>query len=223
MPDRIADEKKVVALMIRMYCRRHCRQQGHNGKTDQINRTDLSSQNIQNIKTDQINQANKTGRIGDTNHTDQISRTDMANQLIRTDQFNQTGRTSQFSQTDRNTDTNQNANSSQTGQTGNSDQFNQADRTGDTNQADNSSRTDTRPLCPECAALLDYAHRRLDSCRFGNGKPSCRKCPVHCYRADMRERIRTVMRWAGPRMIFRHPIAATRHLLRELRSPEPPK
>ena len=157
MPDRIADEKKVVALMIRMYCRRHCRQQGHNGKTDQIN------------------QANKPSQT---------------------------------------TNTNQNANSSQFSQTG---------QTGDTNQADNSSRTDTRPLCPECAALLDYALRRLDSCRFGNGKPSCRKCPVHCYRADMRERIRTVMRWAGPRMIFRHPIAATRHLLRELRSPEPAK
>ena len=157
MPDRIADEKKVVALMIRMYCRRHCRQQGHNGKTDQIN------------------QANKPSQT---------------------------------------TNTNQNANSSQ---------FNQTSRTGDTNQADNSSRTDPRPLCPECAALLDYALRRLDSCRFGNDKPSCRKCPVHCYRADMRERIRTVMRWAGPRMIFRHPIAATRHLLRELRSPEPPK
>ena len=133
MPDRIADEKKVVALMIRMYCRRHCRQQG---------RTDI---------------------------------------------------------TDR------------------------TDRTGDTNQADNSSRTATSPLCPECAALLDYALRRLDSCRFGNGKPSCRKCPVHCYRADMRERIRTVMRWAGPRMIFHHPLAATRHLLRELRSREPAK
>ena len=72
MPDRIADEKKVVALMIRMYCRRHCRQQGHNGKTDQINRTDTSL------------------------------------------------------------------------------------------------------LCPECATLLDYALRRLDSCRFGDGKPSCR-------------------------------------------------
>ena len=131
MPDRIADEKKVVALMIRMYCRRHCRQQGQNAITDQT------------------------------------------------------------------------------------------DRTGDTNQADNSSRTATSPLCPECAALLDYALRRLDSCRFGNGKPSCRKCPVHCYRADMRERIRTVMRWAGPRMIFHHPMAAARHLLRELRSPEP--
>ena len=103
------------------------------------------------------------------------------------------------------------------------DQTDWTDRTGDTNQADNSSRTDTSLLCPECAALLDYALRRLDSCRFGDGKPSCRKCPVHCYRADMRERIRTVMRWAGPRMIFRHPIAATRHLLRELRSPEPAK
>ena len=111
MPDRIADEKKVVALMIRMYCRRHCRQQGQNAITDQTNQTD---------------------------------------------------------QTD------------------------QTDRTGDTNQADNSSRTATSPLCPECAALLDYALKRLDSCRFGNGKPSCRKCPVHCYRADMRERIRTV-------------------------------
>ena len=163
MPDSIADEKKVVALMIRMYCRRHCRQQGHNGKNDQIN------------------QANKPSQT---------------------------------------TTTNPNANLSQTG---NSDQFNQTSRTGDTNQADNSSRTDPRPLCPECAALLDYALRRLDSCRFGNDKPSCRKCPVHCYRADMRERIRTVMRWAGPRMIFHHPMAATRHLLRELRSPEPAK
>lgn len=137
MHDRIADEKKVVALMIRMYCRRHCRQQGHNGKN------------------------------------------------------------SQTSQTSRTTDTNQ------------------ADRTG--------TRQNTRQICPECAALLDYALRRLDNCRFGNGKPSCRKCPVHCYRADMRERIRTVMRWAGPRMIFHHPLAATKHLLRELRSPEPPK
>ena len=216
MPDRIADEKKVVALMIRMHCRRHCRQQGHDGKNDQINlsgRTDLTSQNI---KIDQTNQANKTRRTG--------SQTDTANQLIQTNQFNQVGQASQFSQTNqtsRTTATNQNANLSQTG---NSDQFSQTSRTGDTNQADRTgARQTTRPICPECAALLDYALRRLDSCRFGNDKPSCRKCPVHCYRADMRERIRTVMRWAGPRMIFRHPIAATRHLLRELRSPEPPK
>ena len=192
MPDRIADEKKVVALMIRMYCRRHCRQQGHNGKTDQTN------------------QANKPGR------TDDISQTDTANQLIRTNQFNQVVQPSQFSQT------NQTGQTSDTNQTDNSSQFSQTGRTGNTNQADNSSRTDTSPLCPECAALLDYALRRLDSCRFGDGKPSCRKCPVHCYRADMRERIRTVMRWAGPRMIFaaRTPLIGTCEIARPRRNPE---
>ena len=212
MPDRIADEKKVVALMIRMYCRRHCRQQGHNGKNNQTSQTSQSTQNSQNIKIDQTNQANKTRRTG--------SQTDTANQLIQTNQFNQVGQASQFSQTNqtsRTTATNQNAKLSQTG---NSDQFNQTSRTGDTNQADNSSRTDPRPLCPECAALLDYALRRLDSCRFGNDKPSCRKCPVHCYRADMRERIRTVMRWAGPRMIFCCANSAHRNLRNSLSAPQ---
>lgn len=72
-------------------------------------------------------------------------------------------------------------------------------------------------LCPRCRELLDYAHRRLDRCRFGEDKPTCKKCPVHCYRPEMKERIREVMRWSGPRMIFHHPLAALRHLLREIR------
>lgn len=71
-------------------------------------------------------------------------------------------------------------------------------------------------LCPECKELLAYAHRRLDICRYGAHKPTCRKCPVHCYRPDMKEKIRTVMRWSGPRMMLCHPLAAIRHLLREL-------
>ena len=62
-------------------------------------------------------------------------------------------------------------------------------------------------LCPECRELLAYAHARL-----------CRLCPVHCYKRDMRERMRQVMRYAGPRMIGVHPVAALRHLWRELRS-----
>ena len=70
-------------------------------------------------------------------------------------------------------------------------------------------------LCPACNELLDYALNRLDRCRFGPNKPTCRKCPVHCYSNEMRERIRTVMRWAGPRMMVYHPVAAVRHLLRE--------
>ena len=71
-------------------------------------------------------------------------------------------------------------------------------------------------LCPRCRELLDYAHCRLDRCRFGENKPTCKKCSVHCYRPEMKERIRTVMRWSGPRMIIYHPIVAIRHLLREI-------
>jgi len=69
------------------------------------------------------------------------------------------------------------------------------------------------PLCEECSALFDYALRRLDRCVFGDAKPTCANCVVHCYSADMRERVRTVMRWAGPRMIFRHPVLALFHKL----------
>lgn len=72
-------------------------------------------------------------------------------------------------------------------------------------------------LCPDCKELLDYAMKRLDCCRFGNDKPTCKKCPIHCYRPDMKERIRIVMRWAGPRMLLFHPVTAVRHLLREFK------
>ena len=71
-------------------------------------------------------------------------------------------------------------------------------------------------LCPECQKLLEYANGRLDRCRYGEKKPTCKKCPIHCYRPDMKERIRIIMRWSGPKMILYHPIAAIRHLLREL-------
>jgi hypothetical protein len=69
------------------------------------------------------------------------------------------------------------------------------------------------PLCPECASLMQYATRRLERCVFGDAKPTCANCAVHCYSADMRERVRVVMRWAGPRMLLRHPVLAIRHLL----------
>ncbi len=67
-------------------------------------------------------------------------------------------------------------------------------------------------LCESCSELLQYATKRLERCRFSNNKTTCKKCPVHCYSPKMRERIREVMRWAGPRMIIYHPIAAIKHL-----------
>ncbi|MBD3390779.1 MAG: nitrous oxide-stimulated promoter family protein [Chitinivibrionales bacterium] len=71
-------------------------------------------------------------------------------------------------------------------------------------------------LCPGCAALLAYSHAQLAHCRFGEKKTTCRICPVHCYRGDMRARIRAVMRYAGPRMPFRHPLLTWRHILNRL-------
>lgn len=76
-------------------------------------------------------------------------------------------------------------------------------------------------LCPGCRELLAYAQKRLEHCRFGETKPTCEYCPVHCYRRDMRERIRQVMRWSGPRMLLYHPVAAVRHLRRNLISRYP--
>jgi hypothetical protein len=68
-------------------------------------------------------------------------------------------------------------------------------------------------LCPECSELRDYARRRLERCVFGDAKPTCANCTVHCYKAEMREKVRAMMRWAGPRMALRHPVIAVRHLL----------
>lgn len=74
--------------------------------------------------------------------------------------------------------------------------------------------------CEACRQLLDYADRRLDTCPFHEDKPVCNKCTVHCYSKGMRERVRAVMRFSGPRMLYRHPWLALRHLL-DTRRPAP--
>jgi hypothetical protein len=68
-------------------------------------------------------------------------------------------------------------------------------------------------LCPDCAGLHVYAQRRLERCVFGEAKPTCANCTVHCYKVSMRERIREVMRWSGPRMLWRHPVLAIWHMV----------
>lgn len=68
-------------------------------------------------------------------------------------------------------------------------------------------------LCEDCATLKDYALKRIGFCRFGSDKPVCAKCKVHCYKPTMREQVRAVMRYAGPRMLLRHPILAIGHMI----------
>ncbi len=70
-------------------------------------------------------------------------------------------------------------------------------------------------LCVECEILLSYAHQRLNRCPYAEDKPPCSKCETHCYKPEMRDRMREVMRYAGPRMLKKHPILAVRHLVDE--------
>ena len=70
-----------------------------------------------------------------------------------------------------------------------------------------------RGLCPACAALEQYARQRSDHCPFMETKTFCSNCRVHCYKPEMREKIREVMRFSGPRMLFHHPVMAVRHVI----------
>ncbi|MED5505099.1 MAG: nitrous oxide-stimulated promoter family protein, partial [Pseudomonadota bacterium] len=72
-------------------------------------------------------------------------------------------------------------------------------------------------LCSECRELLEYAEVRLDRCPYGEDKPTCNQCPIHCYKPEPKEQMRLVMRYSGPRMLLKHPILAIRHLVHEKR------
>lgn len=69
-------------------------------------------------------------------------------------------------------------------------------------------------LCDECEELRDYCFGKAEKCTLGLSKTTCQKCPRHCYSKDYKERIRTVMRYSGPRLIFAHPIMAIKHILK---------
>lgn len=68
-------------------------------------------------------------------------------------------------------------------------------------------------LCPSCAELKQYAEQRSDKCPFMETKTFCSNCKVHCYKSEMREKIREVMRFSGPRMMLYHPVLAVSHLI----------
>ena len=68
-------------------------------------------------------------------------------------------------------------------------------------------------LCPDCRMLVEYASQRISFCPFMEDKTFCSACAVHCYKPEMREKIREVMRFSGPRMIFHRPVMAVRHLV----------
>ena len=67
-------------------------------------------------------------------------------------------------------------------------------------------RSDEKMLVSEMIAL--YCRKQHHTL-----KTFCSACKVHCYQPEMREKIRTVMRWAGPRMLPVHPVLSIKHVI----------
>lgn len=72
-------------------------------------------------------------------------------------------------------------------------------------------------LCSDCKEFIRFAQFRLAKCPYGQIKPTCKHCPIHCYKKDMKALARTIMIYSGPRMLLKHPLLAIRHLLHDRR------
>lgn len=61
---------------------------------------------------------------------------------------------------------------------------------------------DGQPVCSKCSKLLKHAIVMRVLCPL-DPKPKCRKCPQNCYRPEYRDAMEVVMRYSGPRSLFR--------------------
>lgn len=73
-------------------------------------------------------------------------------------------------------------------------------------------------LCLECKELLEYVFQRIDKCPFTETKTFCSVCKIHCYKQEMRKKIKNVMKFSGPRMLLRHPFIALNHMIETIKS-----
>ncbi|MCK5567224.1 MAG: nitrous oxide-stimulated promoter family protein, partial [Actinomycetia bacterium] len=76
--------------------------------------------------------------------------------------------------------------------------------------------------CDECKELIHYSGMKLHQCRFGGSKPACSACSVHCYRPLMRGKIREVMKYSGPRLMYHHPVISIKYMINKMRRPSTP-
>jgi MinD superfamily P-loop ATPase len=77
--------------------------------------------------------------------------------------------------------------------------------------------------CEECSEFLDYAAVRLKKCPYGVDKPTCAKCPIHCYKPARKAQAGKIMRYSGPRMLLHHPLLVIAHKLDGLRKARHPR
>ncbi|MCP4957618.1 nitrous oxide-stimulated promoter family protein [Photobacterium aquimaris] len=87
----------------------------------------------------------------------------------------------------------------------------------------NHHQTNTTPFqrCTDCEQFRSYVKHRLDRCPYGENKPSCKQCPIHCYKPQQKLKSQTIMRYSGPKMLLKHPIMAIRHLVHDKKALPP--
>jgi Nitrous oxide-stimulated promoter len=73
-------------------------------------------------------------------------------------------------------------------------------------------------LCDSCSAELEYAIHKTKICPEKDQGKTCSDCKVHCFEAEHRERIKEIMRFAGPRLIWSHPLLSVRYIYLKLHS-----
>lgn len=74
---------------------------------------------------------------------------------------------------------------------------------------------DDAGLCPECRETVEATARRTQMCPF-NHEGNCQDCPIKCQRGDAQDRIKAIMSYSAPRMLFVHPIMTGRYLQRKI-------
>jgi hypothetical protein len=68
--------------------------------------------------------------------------------------------------------------------------------------------------CSVCSAFVHYVEQKLDRCVYGDKKPACKKCPIHCYKPEEKKLARTIMVYSGPKMLLKHPILSIKHFIK---------
>lgn len=66
-------------------------------------------------------------------------------------------------------------------------------------------------LCPECRSVIEETLKRTEACPNGH-VGNCQDCDIKCQRGEAQENIRHIMRYAAPRMVFRHPVMTVKYL-----------
>ena len=82
----------------------------------------------------------------------------------------------------------------------------------------NHLRNEDEDLCLDCHNISKYALDKLAKCPRMDIKTFCSVCPIHCYGKEEGEKIRKIMRYGGPRMLWHHPLMALKHIFIEWRT-----